>query len=163
MILQSKRLRLRHFTADDLDLITDINNHPECIRFNRWDSMSVEECKNNLGKWISAYEIHPAGCGVFCVENLDDEKIGMAFLTPLPSEGEFEIGFRLRRCHWKKGYATEISRAFLQYAKDTLHASALIGIVHKENLRSRKVFEKLNFSCTPHPDGGDGLIYRFEL
>lgn len=163
MILQSERLRLRHFTEDDLDLIVEINNHPECIRFNRWDSMSVEDCKDSLDKWIAMYATTIPGCGVFCVENLSEEKIGMAFLTPLPVNGEFEIGFRLRRCHWEKGYATEISRAFLQYAKAKLHATVLIGIVHNDNSRSRKVFEKLNFSCTPHPDGGDGLIYRFEF
>lgn len=163
MILQTERLLLRHFTAEDLDLIVDINNHPECIRFNRWDSMSVEDCKASLDKWISMYSSITAGCGVFCVENLDSEPIGMAFVTPLEEDGLFEIGFRLRRCHWEKGYATEISRAFLQYAKHTLQASAVIGIVHKDNSRSRRVFEKLNFSCSSHPMGGDGLIYRFEL
>ena len=53
MILQTERLILRHFIQDDLDLVIDINNHPECIRFNRWDSMSAEDCKKSLDKWIS--------------------------------------------------------------------------------------------------------------
>lgn len=162
MILKTERLLLRHFTMDDLDLIVDINNHPECIRFNRWDSMSVEDCRASLERWITQYADFPAGSGVFCVENFAQEKVGMAFLIPY-DDVEFELGFRLRRCHWEKGYATEMSRALIQHAKEQLHAAAVIGIVHKDNQRSCRVFEKLNFSCQPHPQGGDGLLYRFEL
>ena len=82
MILKTERLLLRHFTMDDLDLIVDINNHPECIRFNRWDSMSVEDCQASLKRWIAQYADFPAGSGVFCVENSAHEKVGMAFLIP---------------------------------------------------------------------------------
>ena len=162
MILQTERLILRHFIQDDLDLVIDINNHPECIRFNRWDSMSPEDCKKSLDKWISQYDDFPGGSGVFCVENHEKERIGMAFLIPCDN-GEFELGFRLRRCHWEKGYATELSRALIQHAKQQLHASAVIGLVHQDNIRSRRIFEKLQFSCHPIPQGGKGLLYRFEL
>ncbi len=160
MILQTERLCLRHFTASDLDLVVDINNHPDCIRFNRWDSMTVEDCKISLNKWISQYDSFPAGSGVFCVESSVQETIGMAFLIPR-GDNEYEIGFRLRRCHWEKGYATELSRALILHAKIKLHATAVIGLVHKDNHRSRRIFEKLEFSC--HPQGGDGLLYRYEL
>ena len=162
MVLQTERLTLRHFTADDLDLVVDINNHPECIRFNRWDSMSVEDCRSSLDKWISQYDSFPTGSGVFCVENAEKEKIGMAFLVPC-GDGTFELGFRLRRCHWEKGYATELSKGLIHHAKEQLHASAVIGLVHKDNHRSRRIFEKLNFSCHPHPEDGDGLLYSFNL
>lgn len=162
MILQTQRLHLRHFTPDDLDLIVEINNHPECIRFNRWDSMSVEDCLACLDHWIAQYDSIIPGCGVFCVENHEHEKIGMAFLLPC-GDDSCEIGFRLRRCHWEKGYATEISLGLMAYAKEQLHIGAIIAVVHRDNNRSRRVFEKLNFSCSPHPEGEDGLIYRYQL
>lgn len=158
MILQTERLRLRHFTADDLDLIVEINNHPDCIRFNRWDSMSVEDCRKTLENWMAKYPALP-GCGVLCLETLDGEKLGMTFLVP-QENGEYEIGFRLRRCHWGKGYATEISQALLTYTKEQLHASAVIAMVNVENQRSQRVFEKLNFRTVPW-DAPDGILYKF--
>ncbi len=161
MILQTERLRLRHFTVDDLDLIVDINNHPECIRFNRWDSMSVEECGKVLENWMAKYPSLP-GCGVLCLETLEGEKIGMTFLMPQETVSEYEIGFRFRRCHWGKGYATEISRNLLDYAKNQLHAKAVIGLVNVENFRSQRVFEKLNFQRVPW-DSEDGICYKIEL
>ena len=161
MILQTERLRLRHFTMDDLDLIIDINNHPECIRFNRWDSMSVEDCRKTLENWIAKYP-SLEGCGVLCLETLDGEKVGMTFLMPQEKDGEYEIGFRFRRCHWGKGYATEISRNLLDYAKNQLHATSVIGLVNVENFRSQRVFEKLNFQRVPW-DSEDGIRYQFDF
>lgn len=162
MILQTQRLHLRRFTTNDLDLIVEINNHPECIRFNRWDSMSVEDCQACLNRWIAQYDSTLPGCGVFCVEDKEHEKIGMAFLLPY-GDDSYEIGFRLRRCQWEKGYATEISRGLMAYAKEQLHAVSIVGEVFRDNIRSRRVFEKLNFSCSPHTEGADGLIYHYQL
>ena len=41
MILETDRLIIRKFTHEDIELIYDINNNPECIKFNGWDSMRL--------------------------------------------------------------------------------------------------------------------------
>ncbi|MPN07020.1 hypothetical protein SDC9_154279 [bioreactor metagenome] len=90
-------------------------------------------------------------------------KIGMAFIVGTDKVGEYEVGFRLRRIHWEKGYAKEITKGFIEYSRSNLKASALIAEVYKSNIRSRKVFEKLNFSRFQHPHGEDGLVYRYSI
>jgi RimJ/RimL family protein N-acetyltransferase len=68
MILETEGLIIREFNHEDIDLIYDINNDPECIRFNSWDSMSYEDCQKDIKKWIDQYSNSP-GTGAFCVEN----------------------------------------------------------------------------------------------
>ncbi|EQB86289.1 hypothetical protein M918_15230 [Clostridium sp. BL8] len=68
MILETERLIVREFTDEDIDLIYDINNDPECIKFNGWDSMSYERCQEEIRKWIEKYSFSP-GTGAFCVES----------------------------------------------------------------------------------------------
>lgn len=163
MIIETERLIIREFTQEDVDLLYDINNDPECIKFNGWDSMSYEECEKDIKRWINQYSLLP-GTGAFCVECKNEEsKVGMAFIVKASNDNEYEIGFRLRRLHWNKGYAKEITREFINYGKEQLNAHAIIGEVYKENIKSRNVFEKLNFSKFPHPHGEEGLLYRYEI
>lgn len=50
MLFESERLLIRKFTLVDIDLIYDINNDKECIRFNEWDHMSYEDCQEVIKK-----------------------------------------------------------------------------------------------------------------
>ncbi|MDF2557637.1 MAG: GCN5-related N-acetyltransferase [Bacillales bacterium] len=163
MVFDTERLIIREFKDEDIDLIFDINNDPECIKFNGWNSMSLHECHEVLEKWIQQYSKNP-NSGVFCIESKhDNSKIGMAFIVKTKTYGEFEIGFRLRRIQWDKGFAKEVTRGFLNYSKYVLIANSLIAEVYTENIRSRNIFKKLGFEESSHPDGENGLIYRFEL
>lgn len=163
MVFETERLIIRDFNQDDIDLIYNINNDPECIQFNGWDSMSHQDCQRVLNGWIDQYA-HKPGIGAFCVESkIDNNKIGMAFIVETKNIGEFEIGFRLRRSQWGNGFAKEIARVFIQYSKDVLEAQSIIAEIYRKNLRSRNVFEKLDFIKSRHPDGDDGLIYRRDL
>ncbi|MCB2290870.1 GNAT family N-acetyltransferase [Clostridium sp. CS001] len=163
MILETERLIIRGFNHEDIDLIYDINNDPECIRYNSWDSMSYEDCQKDIKKWIGQYSNFP-GTGVFCVEDKNEKtKIGMAFIVKTSKDGEFEIGFRLRKMCWYKGYAKEITRGYINYSRNKLNANSVIAEVYADNLKSRNVFEKLGFLKFRHPSGEDGLVYRYDL
>lgn len=125
--------------------------------------MSYERCQEEIRKWIDKYSLNP-GTGAFCVESkIEKTKIGMAFIVSTDKAGEYEIGFRLRRIQWDKGYAKEITKGFIEYSKNNLNAYALIAEVYKSNKRSRNVFEKLKFSKFQHPHGEDGLLYKHNL
>ena len=162
-MIETERLFLKKIEQEDIDLIFDINNDPECIRFNGWESMSLEKCEAEIDKWIYKY-LETEQVGVFCVRHIESkDKVGMAYIKEYEEPGEFEIGFRLRSTHWNNGYAKEITRSFLEYAGRNLNAHEVIAEVYKANTRSRNVFEKLGFEMEIHPDGEDGLIYRYSL
>lgn len=102
-LIETERLALRPFQNEDLDLIYEINNHPECIKFNGWDSMDKDACHEVLKKW-QAKQMALKTSGPLCVvEKETKQPIGMAFIMPWEAGHEtFEIGFRLKydRWHW---------------------------------------------------------------
>lgn len=162
MYIESERLIIRNFNLVDVDLIFEINNHPECIKFNGWESMTLEECKVVLYKWIEGYNQHP-NYGVYCVETSDGDSIGMAFIMKYQESNDYEVGFRLRRDSWGKGYATEISKLFIAYSKENLDIKNLCAEVDLENERSLKVFRNLNFKEYAHPSGEGGRLFKYDL
>jgi RimJ/RimL family protein N-acetyltransferase len=162
-MIETERLFLRKIMQEDIDMIFDINNDPECIRFNGWDSMSLEQCEAEIDKWIYNY-LGTDLMGVICVEHIESkDKVGMAYIKDYKEAGEFEIGFRLRSAQWNKGYAKEITRGFIKYAEHRLNAREVIAEVYSANTRSRNVFEKLGFEKSIHPDGENGLMYRYSI
>ncbi len=75
---------------------------------------------------------------VFLLES--QEFVGCCGLRPYqPDEKVYELGFHLRNPYWGKGLATEAAEAVIQYAFNTLNASALFAGHHPDNLASAKV------------------------
>ncbi|UCM88539.1 GNAT family N-acetyltransferase [Streptomyces marincola] len=54
-----------------------------------------------------------------------------------------EIGWALRREFWGRGYASEIGRAGLAFAFDTLGMRAVVSCTVRHNVRSRSVMERI--------------------
>ena len=162
MYIETDRLIIRNFTSEDIELICEINNHPECIRFNGWDSMSLTECENVLNKWIQGYIEHPK-YGVFCITTKDYIGVGMGFIMKYENSNDFEVGFRLRRNAWENGYATEITREFINYASEELNAHNVCAEVDSNNERSLKIFRKLGFEEYVHPAGEGGKMFKYRL
>jgi RimJ/RimL family protein N-acetyltransferase len=54
-----------------------------------------------------------------------------------------EIGWALRREFWGRGYASEIGRAGLAFAFDTLGVQAVVSCTVRHNIRSRAVMERI--------------------
>ena len=54
-----------------------------------------------------------------------------------------EIGWRLAAEHWNRGYATEGARAALRYGFEELDLAEIVSFTSPDNLRSRRVMEKL--------------------
>lgn len=158
MILKTRRLTVRPFQVTDLDLIFKINNHPECIEFNGWDKMDLHECKEVLDRWIRETNNHET-YGVFCVEDVYQNAIGMTFLMKYEWTEDYEVGFRLAREHWSKGYATELTRLWTKYCKEILKANSIRAEVAAANKKSLSIFRRLGFEELGHPSGGEGFIF----
>ena len=54
-----------------------------------------------------------------------------------------EIGWRLGSQFWNNGYATEAANAVLKYAFENLNLNEIVSFTTVENIRSRRVMEKI--------------------
>ena len=91
---------------------------------------------------------HDAELG-FCLYTLlaaDGEPIGFAGAQPWPRDwgpkGEIEIGWRLGRAAWGKGYATAAAQAALERVR-AAGAGSVVAVVDAHNARSAAVTRRL--------------------
>jgi [ribosomal protein S5]-alanine N-acetyltransferase len=141
-ILETPRLILREFSADDVDALARILSDPETMRFYPvpFDRVGVEDwivrnrrryAKDGHGLWamvLKSSEELIGDCGL-TVQNVEDAD-------------EIEIGYHVRRDHWGHGLATETARACRDYGFARLSVSRLVSIIRPENIPSRRVAEK---------------------
>ncbi|HYY37080.1 MAG TPA: GNAT family N-acetyltransferase [Xanthobacteraceae bacterium] len=90
-----------------------------------------------------------AGSGetVFLITRRDATVLGACGVAERPEEAP-EIGYWLAFAFWGKGYATEATRAVIDYAFDDLHHDVLHAGARVSNPASRRVLEKCGFQWT---------------
>lgn len=57
----------------------------------------------------------------------------------------YDLGYRFIRKYWGKGYATEASVALIDYAFNKLKIPCIYAFIETDNLKSRRVLEKIGF------------------
>jgi [ribosomal protein S5]-alanine N-acetyltransferase len=143
-IIETPRLRLRHFVESDLDAVAALLANPDFMRF----SLGVlprEEAKRFLLDRLIA----PAREGLpsqFAVRAREENRlIGYCgFFRQLVDEiTEIEIGYRLHPAYWNRGLATEAARAVRDYGFNVLGLERVISLIHPDNHASRRVAEKV--------------------
>ncbi len=102
-------------------------------------------------------EIAERGWGWFAAELRDGgEFIGFIGLSVPGFEAPFtpcvEIGWRLAAAYWNRGFATEGAAEVVRYAFEVRKLEALVSFTTEENLRSRRVMEKLGMTRDARED-----------
>ncbi|NDZ77913.1 GNAT family N-acetyltransferase [Streptomyces sp. SID10853] len=149
--LETERLALRHFTADDADLLIELDSDPAVMRYLTGGEPTPPEVvrESYLPNIIAGYEKWHGRLGLFAAQEKDGGAfIGWFILRP-EREGpldEVELGYRLRRAAWGKGYATEGSRALLGKAFTELGVRMVWAETMSVNHGSRNIMEKLRMT-----------------
>lgn len=165
IFLETDRLILRQFTADDVDNVVELDSDPEVMRFvNGGQPTPYDEIQNDyLPRWM-AYYSRFAGYGFWAaVEKSSGEFLGWFHFRPLGTAelDEPELGYRLRKSAWGKGYATEGSRALIGKGFMELGVRRVTASADADNIASRRVMEKAGMVLVrtfsrPRPDEIDG-------
>lgn len=147
LITQTDRLTLRVPTIDDVDVLAAYWSDPETMKYigHSGEPWTREVVEQRLAQAIERQRI--SGFCFWVVERRDTGMIiGQGGLVPVANKGpEIELGYRLGREHWGKGYATEIARASARYAFQSLGLDRLIAVTYPENIGSRRVLVNAGF------------------
>jgi RimJ/RimL family protein N-acetyltransferase len=147
VFLETQRLVLRRLTDADVDNLTDLDSDPDVTFFiNGGRPTPREEVeRDELPALLRYYERYP-GYGFWAAaERETGAFLGWFHLRPPPEGGspdEPELGYRLKRSAWGKGYATEGSRALIDKAFRELGARRVFAQTMAVNTASRRVMEK---------------------
>jgi len=163
--LETKRLRLRLFTHDDLPVMHLLNTDPDVIKYADDPAEDLEESRRRLEEGpLSDYKTY--GYGRFAVELKETgEVIGFCGIKYLPEIDLPEVGFRYLKTYWSKGIGTEAARVCVDFARQDLKIKKLVALIIPENIASIRVAEKLGMTRGPliHIYGVDALQYEMIL
>ena len=161
--LETERLILRGWRADDFDAFAAMMVDPEVARFLTGDQRPMDRASawRTLALFVGHWSLR--GFGLFAVE----EKGSGAFVGRIgawqPEEWVgFELGWGLARPYWGKGYAREAARAAGDWAWTQIKTDELVSLIHVDNARSTRVAERLGatFERVVPFRGSDCAIYR---
>jgi RimJ/RimL family protein N-acetyltransferase len=153
--VETERLLLRRWRADDAPALAAINADPEVMRFIGRGAVLGRGLSDDLLARFER-EWRERGFGLWAVEEraAPGELLGFCGLTVpmflpevLPA---VEVGWRLARGAWGRGLATEAARAALTFGFEEQQMAEIVAIVQPENVRSLRVASKLGM--TPRPD-----------
>ncbi|HEV7973902.1 GNAT family N-acetyltransferase [Amycolatopsis sp.] len=150
IFLETERLTLRRFTVDDLDNLVALDGDPEVMHFiTGGRTTSREELETDfLPAFLSYYERFD-GYGFWAaIEKPTGDFLGWFHFRPPPDApaDEPELGYRLRKTAWGKGYATEGSRALIHKGFTEFGVRRVTASTMSVNMASRGVMEKSGLS-----------------
>ena len=137
---QTERLILRQWQESDLVPFAEMNSGPEVMKYFP-KTLSFEEtlemynrCKDNKN-----------GFGLYVAEEkISGKFIGFVGLN-IPSYMPecVEIGWRLQKEFWRKGYATEAAKKWLEIGFNEYDLKEIISFTTPQNIKSQDVMKRI--------------------
>lgn len=151
--VRTDRLVLRRWQEADLEPWAAMNADPD-VREHLGDLLTREQSDTSVEKFQSEFDAR--GYGWWAVEVLRTGTfIGFAGLDKIGEDMPFtgvEIGWRLARAAWGKGYATESAFAVLEFGFETLLLPEILAVTTARNLRSQAVMQRIGMTRDPADD-----------
>jgi RimJ/RimL family protein N-acetyltransferase len=143
--LATAHLRLRPIAAADTDLLLELDSDPEVMRFLTGGRPSTrdeitETIRDSIGhRWL-AFLSGDSAEGTR--KDAPDGFVGWFGLAPGPGHGDRQLGYRLLRSMWGRGFATEGASAMVDYGFTELGAARIWAQTMTVNTASRRVMER---------------------
>ena len=152
MILETPRLILREMTDDDFSALHLILSDPETMRYypQPYDEAGVR-------RWIAwcrdSYEKHGFGLWAVVLKETG-EFIGDCGISLQPIHGQWlpEIGYHIRKDHWRKGYASEAAAACIRLAFERFGYPRVYSYMNAGNVPSYRTAIKNGMSLVDEYD-----------
>lgn len=144
--LETERLLLRQFTPADVDNLVELDSDPAVMRYLNGGTPTPRDVierdilprflrsyarGDGFGRWAAIEKATGAFLGWFSFQPHDDAH-----------PDDVELGYRLRKAAWGRGYATEGARALIRKGFTELGVRRVYATTYQDNLASRRVMEK---------------------
>lgn len=146
--VETDRLRLERWNRREHAAgLAEVNADPEVMRFvNAGAPFTRVQSRVQSDRVADHWRTY--GFGLWAViEKATGAMLGFAGLAHplwLPGwERSVEVGWRLHRAAWGRGYATEAGRAALDYGFGPLQLGEIVALIHPDNDRSLAVASRL--------------------
>jgi RimJ/RimL family protein N-acetyltransferase len=143
--IETERLRVRHFTADDWHAVHAYTSDESVMTYVPEGVMTEEQTRQFIAGSMTD------DARTYAVElQAGDRLIGHVGFHPWFAPRIYEIGWVFHPHYHGQGYATEAARALLQFGFESLSVHRVIATCQPENPASWRVMEKLGMQREGH-------------
>jgi ribosomal-protein-alanine N-acetyltransferase len=145
IIFETERLIVRQFTEADADNYFALNGNEDVMRYIR-PVRTREESDSFLAETVlKGYKENYTG--IWAIEEKAAGKfIGCFVIIPIPDDAEkTQLGYSFIPAEWGKGYATEVTKAGLEYFRNRTPLTEIYGVTESPHFASQKVLLKNGF------------------
>src|SRR5262245_4484554 len=153
--IQTARLTLRPFAAEDAAAHAALYGDPEVTRFLPGGPFAPHEVGARSERSRARFSEHWAayGWGVWAVaDRASGALIGHCGLAHLPDGSDVELLYALARAVWGLGLATEAGQAALDHGFGPVGLERIVAVTRPEHQASRRVMERLGMVCEGERD-----------
>jgi len=143
-IIETERLIIRPISIDDAQDVFEWASDPVV---NKYMPYPLHKNVCQAQEWIKS--LHGRNEFVFCLKN-SGEVIGGGSMSYKEEFQAYELGYNLKRKYWGFGYATEASKAMIQWAYENLGAHDFFARHANANYASGNVIKKCGFQFEEH-------------
>ncbi|SFC24600.1 Protein N-acetyltransferase, RimJ/RimL family [Flexibacter flexilis DSM 6793] len=151
ILTETTRLYLREINNTDTADLFEMDSDPAVhLYIENQPLISIEEIEPVIRSLQKQYQDNGIARWAV-VEKATNECVGWAGLKLFREQMNnrqnfYELGYRFKQKHWGKGFATESSKAILDYGFEHLPTETIFAITHPHNANSQKVLGKLGFA-----------------
>lgn len=163
--IYTERLLLRPFTLKDINAFHQLCSDKEVMQYIGDGCLpTLEMTQQSIERWIKHYNTHGYGLLALVLRETN-ELMGFCGLIKQTIQGneKIELGYRLGKKYWNKGFATEAALKIQAHAFQDLKIEELISIIQPNNKASRNVAEKLGMRLLQECDYNGHNVYIFQM
>lgn len=141
-MLETERLLMRPFTADDLEKLIELRSDEEVIKYLGGRTLqNPESLATRLQFYIDCYEKYGFGMSAMIWKETG-EMFGWSGLQPLDGTDEIEVGYGMIKEFWGKGIGLEAAQAWLEFGFKEKNLERIVAVAAPENTGSWRIMEK---------------------
>jgi len=136
-IFETNRLLIRNLLETDFDDFYGLESDSEVfIYLDHPPFTSIEEVHKELQNLMARYERMDNDFWVWaCIRREDLSFVGTGAII-LNEEGHYEIGYRLLKKYWGRGYAKELGAGLIRHGFEKMHLQQIKAVACEKNTAS---------------------------
>lgn len=163
-VFESERMNIRPRSLSDLEACLVMDRDEEVTKFIPGPWTEPDKHKEFVLSRMNM--VYPEGFGYWSLFSKDNSNSFMGWVLLLPYHyfgDEVEIGWRLNRKYWGKGYASEAAMVILNHAITVTAEKMIVADIHPDNIASIKVARKIGLSYSGVRTLGNAKLESYQM
>lgn len=145
-VIENDVIYLRRFDLNDAHSLFELDSDKEVLKYIHVPPVkSIKEVEDKIQQTIKQYEEKGMG-RLAIIDHTSNEFIGWAgikYETNIREFHYYDLGYRLLRKHWRKGYGEQAALLSLTLGFDQLNLDKICAAADITNIGSNKILRKI--------------------